>query len=148
MNKKEIEEKGNIKESKIWSKYFSSIHAVCPWSQMYWEKQQLDIVEWTGEVFDLNDDCVARVYKFPLSTPIKELEDKLLELQEARPLDAWLYSYPNIDQPPVGIPVPSLIQQNKAFLEDIRQSMREKKLNKEDKGMTMLRKIYQDRIKK
>jgi len=136
MNKNEIEEKGNIKESEIWSKYFSSIHAVCPWSQMYWEKQQLEIVEWTGEVFDLNDDCVARVYKFPLSASIKELEDNVLQQNKARPLDVWLYSYPNIDQPHEGYfatPVPSLIQQNKSLLEDIRQSMREKELTQQRK---------------
>ena len=121
MNKKEMEKTNDPKEYD-WNAYFAKINDVCPWSQTYWEKDQLDIVEWTGEIFELSKKCVARVYKHPEATST-ELENLSLKMNEEREGEEWLYSFP--EALPLSTPVGVLIQQDTKMLNDIRKIYQE-----------------------
>ena len=121
MNKKEIE-KLKDPEEYDWNKYFAFINAVCPWSQMYWERQQLEIVEWTGEIFELSDDCVARIYKHP-TAKYGELIKLIAKMNGEREKEEWLYSFPGVG--PNSAPVGLVIQQDRALLYNLRKSINE-----------------------
>ena len=116
MNKKEIEKIGDPEEHD-WNAFFAKINIVCPWSQMYWNRNQIEIVEWTGEIFELSNDCVARVYKWP-TAKLGELNEFIKKMEIERPKEQWFWSFPGVAYS--SNPVGSVIQQDKAFLTGIR----------------------------
>ena len=116
MNKSEIE-KLKDPEEKDWNAFFAKISVVCPWSQKYWNQNQIEIVEWTGEIFELSKDCVARVYKCP-EMLVEVVTEFAQQLNRERLKEQWFWSFPSVSYIPN--PVTHLIQQDRAFLTDIR----------------------------
>ena len=113
-----------------WDTYFARISIVCPWSQMYWNRNQIEIVEWTGEIFELSNDCIARIYKCP-TVRYGEVEELIAKMNRERPKEKWfstlLLPNPSI---PFSDPVGSLIQQDRAFLFGIRNKYMHSKSQK------------------
>jgi len=105
-----------------WTEYFASIKSVCPWSKAYWSKQQIHIVDWTGDILAL-DHYVARVYKHPTASA-RQLKKMMNRFNEQRPDEEWLYSHPKFGQH--STPVPVLIQQDYALLQSIRNHINNK----------------------
>jgi hypothetical protein len=105
-------------QSVDWGEYFYSIKAQCPWSHVAWAKGKIDIQPWTLGVQDL-DVYRARVYL------VKGLNKRRLK-KLAKKLDhgvcEWLWSYPGYG--PYATPVPVLIQQRRAELDAIRQTLK------------------------
>ena len=95
-----------------WSAYFASIQQACPWSYRAWTQGLIDIVTGT-QARDLGQ-FEARIYVTDLS------RRRLKKLCQARDqgVDAWLWSDP--EHGPMATPVPCLIQQPRARLEQLR----------------------------
>ena len=115
MNKKEIEKIGDPEEHD-WNAFFAKISIACPWSQKYWNQNKIEIVEWTGEILELSNDCIARVYKHPTATPA-ELHEISTTMNRKRENEEWFDLLPDIG--PVGL----VIQQDKALLNSIREEI-------------------------
>ena len=118
MNKKEIEKIGDPEEYD-WDAFFARISIVCPWSQMYWNRNQIEIVEWTGEIFELSNDCIARLYKCP-TVRYGEIEELIEKMNRERPKEKWFSTMLTSDTGTSNNPIGSLIQQDRAFLIDTR----------------------------
>jgi hypothetical protein len=103
-------------QSVNWLEYFTSIKQQCPWSLAAWNKGEIDIVDWTGEVLPLAP-YQARVYKVDL--PNEEVKKLAEQLDEGD--CEWLYSFPGYG--PFATPVKVLIQQDRATLARLRKSI-------------------------
>lgn len=101
-----------------WSAYFDSIKESCPWSNIAWAKNKIDIVAWQGRVVDLGD-YRARIYTFQ-TQPRFVLWARMRWLNW-RTKDEWLYSHPHNQG--LSTPVPCLIQQNALELSQIRSKL-------------------------
>tara|TARA_Y100000401_G_C8204849_1_gene165460 strand:+ start:207 stop:608 length:402 start_codon:yes stop_codon:yes gene_type:complete len=112
-----------------WTEYFASIVSVCPWSKAYWAKQKIDVQVWrgTGEIKPL-DDYVARmwIHKNASGRTLRNIHNRL---NDVRTHEEWLYSHPQYGGH--STPVPVLIQQDLAILNNARQ--RNKELHKKEK---------------
>ena len=112
-----------------WAEYFASIVGVCPWSKAYWAKQKIDVQVWrgTGEIKPL-DDYVARmwIHKNASGRTLRNIHNRL---NDVRTHEEWLYSPPQYGGH--STPVPVLIQQDLAILNNARQ--RNKELHKKEK---------------
>ena len=112
-----------------WAEYFASIVGVCPWSKAYWAKQKIDVQVWrgTGEIIPL-DDYVARmwIHKNASGRTLRNIHNRL---NDVRTHEEWLYSHPQYGGH--STPVPVLIQQDLAILNNARQ--RNKELHKKEK---------------
>lgn len=111
-----------VVEEVDWPHYFGSIQSVCPWSQGYYRKGSIDIV--TSQVNfgkvepqPLNN-YVARIYIRPNSSPrlLNKIADRFNLLYDT---EEWLWSHPRYKGH--STPVPVLIQQNRAILENARK---------------------------
>lgn len=97
-----------------WHKYFEHIRKQCPWSWAAWQKGQIEICEWHGHWLHLGE-YEARVYVTDLNRRrLKKLCGKLDVSEEYE----WLWSEPRYGK--YASPVPILIQQYRAKLEEIR----------------------------
>jgi len=110
-----------------WSKYFASIHGVCPWSSAYWAKQKIDIAKWsrTWNIPAL-EDSVARVWIHKHASG-RQLCNIHHRMNESRPWEEWLYSHPCYGGH--STPVPVLIQQDRTILERTRHALQTKSTN-------------------
>jgi hypothetical protein len=107
-----VEQDAN-QERNSWAEYFYRIRKQCPWSLAAWNKGEIDIVDWTGEVLPLKP-YQARVYKVNL--PDEEVVKLAEQLDEGE--CEWLYSFPGYG--PFATPVKVLIQQDRAELTRLR----------------------------
>ena len=103
-------------QSVDWTEYFARIRPVCPWSGVAWRADQIDIV-YTKTVRPLGP-YRARIYVLDLSR--RRL--KKLAAQRDQGQDEWLWSEPGYGA--YGAPVPCLIQQNRAELNQLRQQVK------------------------
>lgn len=103
------------KDAVDWAQYFEDINSVCPWSKAAWANGRIDIVIWRKEVLPL-DNYLARVYLVDLNP--RRLKKLANQLEEHSEIDEWLWSHPRYKG--YSAPVPILIQQNRAVLEQIR----------------------------
>ncbi len=107
-----MEQDANQERNK-WADYFYKIREQCPWSLAAWNKGEIDIVAWTGEVLPLAG-YQARVYI------VQGTDDEVKAL--AKELDygecEWLYSFPGYG--PFATPDKVLIQQDRAELTRLR----------------------------
>jgi len=103
-------------QSVDWTKYFAKIRPVCPWSGPAWSADQIDIV-YTKTIQPLGP-YRARIYVLDLSR--RRL--KKLAAQRDSGADEWLWSHPGYGA--YGAPVPCLIQQNRAELDQLRQQVK------------------------
>ena len=101
-----------------WEGYFKSIRAVCPWSWAAWRKGAIDVRLWDGEIYPLGS-WEARVY-ICVNTSPRKLKKQMDKLNYYRPEDEWLFSHPRYKGH--SSPVPILIQQDHATLENIRKN--------------------------
>ena len=106
-----------------WRTYFASIVGVCPWSQAYWKKHRIDIVDWDGDIRPLGK-YVARVYQYPTASAYK-LNKLMKQFNEERDDEEWLYSHPKFGGH--STPMPCLIQQDFDVLAKARQSLKQHK---------------------
>ncbi len=107
-----MEQDANQERNK-WADYFYRIRKQCPWSLAAWNKGEIDIVDWTGEVLPLAP-YQARVYKVDL--PDAEVKKLAAELDHGE--CEWLYSFPGYG--PFATPTSVLIQQDRAELTRLR----------------------------
>jgi hypothetical protein len=108
-----------------WFNYFESIQTVCPWSWSAIRKDLIEIVQWRDGISELGK-YHARVYIAPNYKPrqLKKISDRLTKI---RPSEEWLWSHPKYGYN--STPVPTLIQQDKARLEYLRQKIKENQPN-------------------
>lgn len=110
----QVVEKSHQKNKTDWSGYFASIKKQCPWSYIAWQKGQIEIVEWDGNVIPLGDKK-ARVYianDYDVEMLAKELDVGECE---------WLFSYPKYGM--FATPEKVLIQQYRATLTKLREKL-------------------------
>lgn len=103
-----------------WSQYFYNIRQVCPWSYKAWQTHKIDIVYWHSQITPL-DKYDARLYIAPnyKSRQLKKMSNRLNDL---RPHEEWLWSHPEFENN--STPVPTLIQQDRIYLNEIRKKIR------------------------
>ena len=99
-----------------WAEYFARIRPVCPWSGSAWRQDQIDIV-YTRTIRPLGA-YRARIYVLDLS---RRRLKKLAALRDSG-ADEWLWSHPAYGSD--GAPVPCLIQQDRAELNRLRNSVK------------------------
>jgi len=102
-------------QSVDWELYFLKIKSVCPWSYAAWRRGQIEIV-YTRKTRPLGD-LAARVYAIDLT------KRRLKKLAKSRDhgQDDWLWSHPEFGA--YATPVPCLIQQDRAKLNNIRKQL-------------------------
>jgi hypothetical protein len=103
-------------QSVDWTEYFARIRPVCPWSGAAWRTDQIDIV-YTRTIRPLGA-YRARIYVLDLT---RRRLKKLAAQRDSGP-DEWLWSHPGYGA--YGAPVPCLIQQNRAELNQLRQQVK------------------------
>jgi hypothetical protein len=100
-----------------WGEYFHSIRSTCPWSWAAWQKGLISIQKWRKQVVDL-EPYHARVYVLDLNPRrLKKLCQRLDKDLECE----WLWSHPRYKLN--STPVPVLIQQHRAKLNEIRKAL-------------------------
>ena len=99
-----------------WGEYFSSIKQECPWSHAAWQRGQIEVVDWDGEVKPLGT-LQARVYI--IDTDNETLQKMSDELDQGE--YEWLFSYPGFG--PFAAPQKILIQQLRATLTKLRSRL-------------------------
>jgi hypothetical protein len=97
-----------------WGEYFYSIRQECPWSYAAWQRGQIDIAQWEGNIIPLGE-FQARMYIVDASG--KTVEAMAQELDEGE--YEWLFSYPGYGQN--STPEFVLIQQDRATLTKLRE---------------------------
>jgi hypothetical protein len=107
-----VEQDANQERNK-WADYFYKIREQCPWSLAAWNKGEIDIVAWTGEVLPLAG-YQARVYIVQGTDAEVKALAKELDYGECK----WLYSFPGYG--PFATPDKVLIQQDRAELTRLR----------------------------
>jgi hypothetical protein len=103
-------------ERNSWRDYFYKIREQCPWSWAAWQKNEIEIVPWSGEVIPLGH-YQARVYTVDLA--VEELRQLADQLDEGE--CEWLWSYPGAG--PWATPVSVLIQQDRETLTRLRNNL-------------------------
>ena len=121
--------KGKVAKEVNWSKYFAHIQGVCPWAYNAFMKDNILVWEHPEECFKtikslyITSGYEAFVYVFKNSTP-KQLELLAEKLNNEQDADEWLWSHPDADSGDGNsTPVPALIQQNRARLEQLREKL-------------------------
>jgi len=106
-----------------WLKYYESISEVCPWSLGYYKQGKIDHVDLSVIVgrMPLDGNLVARVY-YSKDWTSRQLEDMADAYNDLYPEEEWLYSHPSYQG--YSTPVPALIQQDRAILEEARNKKR------------------------
>jgi hypothetical protein len=106
-----------------WLKYYESISEVCPWSLGYYKQGRIDHVDLSATVGrqPLNNDLIARVY-YSTDWTNSQLEQMADAYNELYPEEEWLWSSPSFKG--YSTPVPALIQQDRAILEEARNKKR------------------------
>ena len=106
-----------------WLKYYESISEVCPWSLGYCTVPGLAHVDLEATVGrqPLNNDLIARVY-YSTDWTSRQLLDMADAYNDLYPEEEWLYSHPSYGG--YSTPVPALIQQDRAILEEARNKKR------------------------
>lgn len=104
-----------------WSQYFKDIKTQCPWSWQAWQQQQIDIVDWQGEIKPLGQ-YQARIYVCDVTD--QELETLADRLDSESISDEWLFSYPGYGR--WATPVRVLIQQDRIKLNELRDIINSK----------------------
>ena len=99
-----------------WGEYFNSIKQECPWSYIAWQRGQIEVVDWDGEVKPLGN-FQARVYI--VDTDNETLEKMSDELDQGE--YEWLFSHPGFG--PFAAPQKILIQQLRARLTELRSKL-------------------------
>lgn len=126
-------EKVDLKEVN-WLEYYTKIRKVCPWSYRSYKMGGIITIPYNSVTFDtfasafsvcksedgVHTDCF--VYVCEGKSP-QWLEAKVKELQRVDKWSdsEWLYSTPDDDDEGNATPVPVIIQQRKAQLEQLRQ---------------------------
>jgi len=105
-----------------WCDYFQRIQGVCPWSYRAWKNGTVDIVEWQGNIEDL-DGYQARVYVHVHASPrlLNKWADKLNAQHSAY---EFLWSHPRYKGD--STPLPCIIQQDRNQLKTIRDKIKHK----------------------
>tara|TARA_R110002012_G_scaffold8754_1_gene40258 strand:+ start:960 stop:1322 length:363 start_codon:yes stop_codon:yes gene_type:complete len=105
-----------------WLEYYQSIAEVCPWSLGYYESGEIDHTDISATVGRMPlDGLTARVYysKDWTASQLLSMADAYNDLY---PEEEWLYSHPSYKG--YSTPVPALIQQDRAILEEARKKKR------------------------
>lgn len=106
-----------------WSEYYQSISEVCPWSLGYYRQGRIDHRDIAATVgrMPLDGNLVARVY-YSTDWTSSQLLDMADAYNDLYPEEEWLYSHPSYGG--YSTPVPALIQQDRAILEEARNKKR------------------------
>ena len=106
-----------------WLKYYESISEVCPWSLGYYSQGRIDHQDISAIVgrMPLDGNLVARVY-YSKDWTSRQLEDMADAYNDLYPEEEWLWSSPSYQG--YSTPVPALIQQDRAILEEARNKKR------------------------
>jgi hypothetical protein len=99
-----------------WGAYFSSIRAVCPWSQGAHLRNLIRIQTWHSQILDLGK-FEAIVYTAPNHKP-RQLKRITQRLNQTYPQYEFLWSHPKYGGHSTAVPV--IIQQDQKRLESIR----------------------------
>lgn len=102
-----------------WSEYYDHIQDQCPWSQAAYRRGLIWQGSWRGHPEPL-EPFLARVYVVK-NTRARLLKRLAQELDQQDSQCEWLWSYPGRGQ--YATPVPVLIQQDRAKLDQIRSSL-------------------------
>jgi len=114
--------KRNQKEEVNWLEYYQSIAEVCPWSLGYFKSGEIDHTDVSATVGRMPlDGLRARVY-YSTDWTAGQLESMADAYNELYPEEEWLYSHPSYKG--YSTPVPALIQQDRAILEEARKKKR------------------------
>lgn len=108
------------RNNQLWEDYFYSIRTACPWSYSAWKRNKIEVVLWTGTVFELNG-LEARVYCLDRKPRLlKKIEQRLNQQREN---EEWLHSHPSfgINSTPVSV----LIQQDRLGLQTARSTIKQ-----------------------
>lgn len=99
-----------------WETYFQNIKKVCPWSYSAWQKSEIHITTWQGNIIDLGSYS-ARLYTTRTHNPrqLKKMTDRFNVLREH---EEWLYSHPKFGINSTELAV--FIQQDRKGLEQAR----------------------------
>lgn len=119
-----------------WLEYYKGIRSVCPWSYRSYVMGGIITIPYNGSTFDtyatsfevcesregVKTDCF--VYVCDNKSP-EWLETKVQELQSVDKYkeSEWLYSTPDDDDEGNATPVPVIIQQRKAQLQQLREQV-------------------------
>tara|TARA_X000001382_G_scaffold122171_1_gene104947 strand:- start:479 stop:811 length:333 start_codon:yes stop_codon:yes gene_type:complete len=104
-----------VEDKILWSAYFKKIQPVCPWSWDHWCQGLIDITEdpeykqlgkYTARV------CIRKDHRPSFLEYEADFYNNLFEDEE------WLWSHPDYGR--YSTPVPVVIQQNRAILEQAR----------------------------
>lgn len=106
-------------EEKVdWAEYFDRIRKVCPWSKAAWNKGEIKITKWSGNILDMeNNQAIVYVVKNANKRQLKKLCKRL----DKNPKYDWLWSEPKYGN--YASPLPVLIQQDSRKLFDARFSI-------------------------
>jgi hypothetical protein len=113
-----------------WLEYYKGIANVCPWSYKSFIMGKIITIPYTDNTFmsfasafrnckdkdDVYTDCFVYTCK---GKSVRWLESMVDEMNEEYPDAEWLYSSPD-DNTGNATPIPVLIQQRKAQLEELR----------------------------
>lgn len=108
-------------QSVDWGQYFNSIARECPWSLRAYQQGVIDTQPWQPHVSTIPTlgSFEARVWIMPYANSIVEAMCEQLDAADAE--CEWLFSYPGYGA--YATPVPVLIQQNRARLNQIRSKL-------------------------
>lgn len=105
------------KEEVNWLEYFQSIRRVCPWSLQSFRQGKIEFIEFDGAWNMDIGQWDARVYIVDRKARlIKKWAD---QLNDQDPVCEWLWSHPKYKN--YSAPVPIIIQQPRAKLEELRR---------------------------
>lgn len=114
-----IKRRSRVVDEADWQGYFDHIKSVCPWSYNAWRKGLIEITDYGRGIQPLGD-LQARVYTVDLNPRrLKKLSEHLDQHDE---IYEWLWSHPQGG----GLnstPLPCLIQQDRKYLNDIRNKI-------------------------
>lgn len=105
-------------EAVNWADYFQYIRTECPWSLQAFKRGGIDIVK--GTRIQPLGEYEARVYIVKNINP-RRLKKLCNQLDKQDKQNEWLWSHPRYRK--FSTPVPTLIQQNRARLTEIRSKL-------------------------
>ena len=112
-----VVEKARSHQSVDWADYFYKIRQQCPWSYAAWQRGQIDITKYRGQIEDLGI-YQARIYLMPLNK--RRLKKLAKSLDQDK--DEILWSHPSYG--PWATPVACLIQQDRKRLTELRAEIK------------------------
>tara|TARA_R100001510_G_C7653752_1_gene212139 strand:+ start:1292 stop:1705 length:414 start_codon:yes stop_codon:yes gene_type:complete len=129
-----VEDKKADQKEVDWLKYYTKIRQVCPWSYRSYTMGSISTIPYNEMTFHTyanafkvtksKDGVLADCFVYVCEGKSPQwLEAKVKELQSVDKYSAseWLYSTPDDDDEGNATPVPVIIQQRKAQLEELRQ---------------------------